>query len=292
MENLIKILKVLFIIICSNIVYATGNKQIKVTTSFSILSDFVKNIAKDKVLITQIVNNNEDMHEFEFKPSIIKKITNSDLIIINGLNFENLQLTTMVTSSKKPVMISTNGILPLRYIGKIDPHAWMNVQNVINYYIPNILNALINIDKSNQEYYIKNATIYIKQLQKLDLDIKNTIKLIPNSNRFALITHDSLNYYTNAYYLNFYSINGMYNDSDPSIHKVIQIEKLIKDKKIKAIFLENMINNSIILRIAKDTNTKVAGVLYSDSLATGIGKNSTYIDTMYYNLNLITLNLK
>lgn len=292
MENITKFLKIFLLIICCNFACAKVNKQIKVTTSFSILADFVKNIAKDKVVVTQIVNNDEDMHEFEFKPSIIKKVINSDLIVINGLNFENQQLTQIVTNNKKQAIISTKGLIPLDVNGKVDPHAWMNVQNVINYYIPNILNALISIDKTNQEYFIQNAKAYIKQLQKLDNDIKKDISLIPIPNRFALITHDSLNYYKKAYYLNFYSINGMFNDNDPSVSKIIQIENLIKDKKIKAIFLENMINNSIILRIAKDNNTKVAGILYSDSLINQSGKNTTYIDTMYYNLNLITANLK
>lgn len=67
-----------------NSVYA-ANKTLNVITSVSPITNIVKNIAGDKINLTGLVPEGVNSHTFEPVPSDIVKLSNADLVIINGL---------------------------------------------------------------------------------------------------------------------------------------------------------------------------------------------------------------
>src|SRR5207344_1293549 len=66
-----------------NMVYAV-NKTLNVITSVSPITNIVKNIAGDKIHLTGLVPEGVNSHTFEPVPSDIVKLSNADLVIING----------------------------------------------------------------------------------------------------------------------------------------------------------------------------------------------------------------
>ena len=82
---------------------------------------------------------------------------------------------------------------------------------------------------------------------------------------------------------------------------VSQTADLIRERGVKAIFVESSVNSSAIERIAKDTGIKVGGELYSDSVGPAgemetVGGETydvgTYIGMMKHNVNTIVEALK
>lgn len=271
--------------------YAT--QAINVVASFSILGDLVKSIGGDKVNLITIVGPNQDTHEYEIKPSDVDKINQSQILFINGLGLENGWINQLIKSYKGHVVVVTTGLKPLTDNSgmsnshKIDPHAWNDVQNVKNIYIPNILNALVTIDPKNKIYYQKNAKNYIAKLTNLNQWAINQLNQVPLEHRQAVTTHDAFAYFALAYKVNFISVQGVSTDSDASARDVAIIENAIKKSKVKVVFLENMTNNQLINQIAKDTGAKIGGQLYSDALSDKSGSADTYINLIRSNIHTL-----
>ena len=102
------LLSLLAVIVSTNIdnnltsVYA-ANKTLNVVTSVSPITNIVKNIAGDKINLTGLVPEGVNSHTFEPVPSDIIKLSNADLVIINGLFLEdNMEKVVNESLKNKP----------------------------------------------------------------------------------------------------------------------------------------------------------------------------------------------
>ena len=68
-------------------VFAEDGK-LNVVASFSILADMVANVGGDDIVLSTIVNRDADAHGFEPTPKDARKLSDADLLIVNGLAFE------------------------------------------------------------------------------------------------------------------------------------------------------------------------------------------------------------
>ena len=292
-----RILSVIVLILVSSFSFATAQstqntRPIQVVASFSVLADIVKNIGGDKISITSIVGPNQDAHEYELKPSDLIAINKSKIVFINGLGLEAGWINGVKGSYKGNLVVVSKGISPFLIKNDMnktqeDPHVWNNPMNVVNYYIPNILKALVLIDPQDKAYFTKNANEYTKKITDLNSWVKVQLALIPVESRRAVTTHDAFNYFARTYNINFISAQGVSTDSDASAKDIADLEKVIKSSKVKVVFLENMTNNKLIRQIALDTHARVGGELYSDALSTSKQQANTYINMIQYNVKTL-----
>jgi zinc/manganese transport system substrate-binding protein len=293
-NKLIKVVAFIGIIICSNIAYAAGTK-LNVVTSFSILADIVSNIGGDEVVITSLVGANQDIHAYQLKPSTIRTLNQSQLFIINGLGLESGWLKSLAQQYHGVIVVASKGIIPLYAkednLLTQDPHAWGNPQNVIKYYIPNVIAALVKLDPQHQSEYRHNAAIYTTKLIKLNEWAARQFNQIPKNNRQLVTTHDAFNYFANAYDIKFMAIQGVSTDSDASAKDMALLEKYIMASPNKVVFLENMNNNKLIEQVARDSHAIIGGRLYSDALSLPNESAGTYLQLITYNTNTIIKSL-
>lgn len=278
-----------FLIFCLLLIFnlSYANKP-NLIASTSIIGDIVQNIAGVKANVIAIVGANQDPHEYELKPSDLVKIEQSQLIFINGLGLEAGWFNQIAKSYANKTIVVTQGLNPLYAKNhQIDPHAWNDVMLVRDIYVKNILNGLIKVDPQNSQYYINNAKIYQAKLDQLNQWIITKLSTIPKDNAKAITTHDAFAYFTKAYPIQFISIQGVSTDSDASIKDITTLEKLIKQSKVKVVFLENMTNNRLINQVANDTHATIGGKLYSDALSTSNQIANTYINMMKYNVETL-----
>ncbi|MFN3705646.1 MAG: metal ABC transporter substrate-binding protein, partial [Thermoflexales bacterium] len=64
-------------------------QKLKVIATFSIIADFVQNVAGDKVELVTLVGPGTDSHDYEPTPSDVAKVADAQLIFENGLMFES-----------------------------------------------------------------------------------------------------------------------------------------------------------------------------------------------------------
>lgn len=274
---------------------ASALDRIKVVASFSILGDLVKNIGGAHVEVADLVGPNGDPHVFDPSPADASLIADARVVVVNGFGLEGW-LNRLFTASKKQavVIVATEGISP-RTNGversKDDPHAWQSVPNV-EIYAANIRDGLIKADPGNKSDYDANYVAYLARLTELDQEIRRTIAAIPPDRRSVLTNHNAFGYFADAYGVAFARLQGVSTDAEPSARDVASIIRQVKEGKIAALFLENIVNPAQLSRIAEETGVKTGGTLYSDALTEPSGEAPTYIDLMRHNVRAIGAALK
>ena len=267
-------------------------KKISVVASFSIIGDLVQQVGGDHVGITMIVGPEEDAHVYQPSPADARKITQAEIIFINGLGFEGwLSRLINATKSKGTVVDLSSKIKARQTQGEIDPHVWQDVNNV-KIYIEEICQALIAIDPNNGADYQKNSQLYIEKLSKLDNEIVESLTNIPLDDRRVVSTHDAFGYFSARYGVAFLAPQGVSTEAEASARDIARIIDAAKAQKVKAVFLENVADPRLARRISAETNARLGGTLYSDSLTGAKGDGATYLEMMRHNVKEIVRALK
>jgi zinc/manganese transport system substrate-binding protein len=267
---------------------ALAADKINLVASFSILSDFAKNVGGDRVNVTSLVGANGDVHVYTPTPADAKKIADAKLVIINGLGLEGW-LPRLVQSSggKAETITASNGITPRKLDGHADPHAWQSVANA-EIYVADIRDALSAADPAGTEIYRANAQAYLAKLDALEADVRTAVAGIPEARRKVISTHDAFGYLAAAYGIDFIAPQGVSTEAEPSARDIAVIIKQVKSLKIPAVFLENISDPRLMRRIAAETGAKIGGTLYSDGLTEENGDAPTYIDMVRHNIKALT----
>lgn len=280
-------------------------EPLKVVASFSIISDFAKNVGGDRVEVTTLVGPDGDAHVYEPSPADAVSMASAKLVLVNGLHFEGfLQRLVEASASKAAIVELTNGITPIDFKkefaeaeeaeggheghnhGSTDPHAFQSVVNA-KIYVKNIADAFCNADSAGCDTYKANAAAYTEKLDGLDKEVREAIAAIPQEKRIVITSHDAFGYFEHEYGLTFLAPQGLSTDSEPSAADVAKLVEQVKQDKAAAIFVENISNPRLIEQISVETDVKVGGTLYSDALSKADGPAATYIDLMRNNIKQI-----
>ena len=275
-------MKNIFLIILISILptLAHAAEKPKIVASFSIIGDMAHEIAGDNIELKTLVGANGDAHEYEPTPTDVKVIASADLLLINGLKFEGwIERLIKSANYKGKVIVVSNGSKLIEN----DPHAWQDLNNGKTY-VENIKNALVEIDKSNADKYQKNATAYNTKLTELDSWVKSEISKISSEKRSVITTHDAFQYFAEAYGINFISALGISTSSQASAKDIAKLIEQIRNKKVTALFLENISDSRLIKQLEKDTGAHIGGTLYSDSLSASDEPAASYIEMFKHNV--------
>ncbi|MPT24377.1 MAG: metal ABC transporter substrate-binding protein [Starkeya sp.] len=291
--------------------------KIPVVASFSILGDLVKEVGGDRVAVTTLVGPNGDAHVFQPAPADAKKVAAAQIVFVNGLGFEGwIDRLVKASGTKAEIVVATKGITPREMAdededdhaahghkdhdhdhakkgehdhdhGGTDPHAWQSVANA-EIYVANIRDALIAADPAGKAAYEANASAYTAKLEALDAQVKAAMAAIPESRRRIITSHDAFGYFGAAYGIEFIAPQGVSTESEASAKDVARIIRQIKAENIPAVFMENISDPRLVKRIAKETQAKIGGELFSDALSDDKGPASTYIDMMKNNITQLS----
>jgi ABC-type Zn uptake system ZnuABC Zn-binding protein ZnuA len=274
---------------------ASTSHKIKVIATFSVVGDFVQNIAGDKVELKTLVGLGNDVHEFEPSPSDAQGLMDANVIIENGLGLEIWLDKLYQASGSKATRLVASRDIPTRKLtegdGKeeTDPHVWQNVTNAITM-VQNIRDGLVQADPPNAQTYQANAAAYITQLKALDEDIVAEAAKLPADSRKLVTSHDALGYFAERY--GFKIIGSLLGtvataSGDPSAKDFAQLVTDIKAAGVKAVFVESVTNPATMERLAQEAGVKIGPELYTDSLGAQGSAGATYLKAMQYNITSI-----
>lgn len=273
------------------IITATGlGAKPKVLATASMWADMAKNIGGDLIEVDMIVPVGSDPHLYESTPNDIRKVNSADLILVNGFTFEGwLQKLISSSGTGAKSILLTEGITPIsnpEFKNSTDPHAWMDVEYG-KIYALNICMALSNLLPQHKEQIQTNFEAYNEQLNLLDEYIRTKIKEIPSDRRILITSHDAFHYYGNRYGIEVEALLGTSTDADVQTGDFLRVNKIIREKKIPAIFIESTINPKLMEQIVKENNIRIGGKLYADSLGDESGPASSYIAMLRHNTDAI-----
>ena len=268
-----------------------------VTASFSILGDLVRVVGAERVAVTTLVGPDEDAHVFEPKPSDVKTILGSKLLVTNGLGFEPWAGKLAKSAGYKgESVIASKGVKGRAMAdehghAESDPHAWQNPNNVV-LYVRNIAAGLSRVDPAGASAYQANAEAYVKELLALDSWAKEQFAAIPAVKRKVITSHDAFGYFAAHYGIKFLAPQGVSTEAEPSAKQVAQLIRQLQREKIKAVFVENMTNPKLLAQLSKDAGVTVGTALYADALSAPGKPGSTYLQMVRHNVTQLAAGMK
>jgi ABC-type Zn uptake system ZnuABC Zn-binding protein ZnuA len=234
-----------------------------------------------------------DPHAYQAAPSDVAKIAESNLLILNGLEYEHFIEPLLENAGGEKLMIeATAGLSPREDAGSVDPHMWLD-PNLVVTYVENIRDGLIQIDAGGAKIYTANADAYIAQLKELNQWIVEQVNTIPVERRLLVTNHEAVGYFAERYGFEVVGavIPSMSTDAGTSAKGLAALIEQVKTTGAPAIFLGEVENSDLANQIASETNVKVVDDLYFESLTDG-APAATYIDMMKHNVMRIVDALK
>ncbi len=277
---------------------------LRVVASFSILGDMIKNVGGEDVTVTTLVGPDGDAHVYEPTPADAKAVSNAQLLAVNGLHFEGW-MDRLVQSAgyRGEIVVASQGVTP-RHMeeaheestvqhgahhrekhdhGAVDPHAWQDLANG-QIYVDNLIVALAKVDPDHAEAYRRRGETYRAQLLGTDRWVRGQIATVPLTKRRVITSHDAFGYFGAAYGVEFLAPVGWNTENEPSAQAIATLIRQIKQKKTRALFVENMSDPRLVQRIAHEASGVVGGTLYSDALAPAGQPGDSYIGLFRHNV--------
>ena len=273
-------------------------EKLNIVTSFLPVQSHTLAIAGDHANVKQLLAKDTGPHDFQLTPADVKKLSDADLLIINGAGIEEWLGELIKKSGNKNLVVvdTSNGIKLVESPEEIEighshshahdhdhgdganPHIWLDPV-IAKKQAANIVAALQKADPSNASAYAQNGKVYEAKLSALDSDYRSTLAPLPNKN---LVTfHDAFPYLAARYKLNYVGAISEFPEKDPAPKQLAALVDKIRSLKVGVLFAENGYAPGLLKKIAGETGAKVSEL---DTLEVGQGTPTAYLDRMGANL--------
>lgn len=286
----------------------SSDSSLNILTSTTFLADIAQNVAGDRFEVASLLPfGAADAQAYQAGPADVAKIAESDLLILNGVEYEHfIEPLLENAGGERLVVEATSGLEPHQMEESVDetesgegqeleagdPHMWLDPNLVITY-VENIRDGFIKIDPEGTDIYKANADSYIAQLKDLDTWIVEQINTIPAERRLLVTNHEALGYFADRYGFEIVDsiLPSFSSEASASAQEIAGAVKSVKSSGAPAIFLDEAENTNLAEQIAEETGAKVVNDLHLESLTDGTPAG-TYIDMMKYNVTIIVNALK
>ena len=176
---------------------------------------------------------------YEPTPLVMEKLGRAAVYFSTGTPAETTAIIPKLKDKKKVIELEKYvsgfyGELSFGSFGR-DPHIWLSPKRVIKM-VGCIAAELSSLDPQNGEVYASNAEKYIARLNKLDGEIQNLFKDIPEGKRTFIVFHPSLGYFADDYGLKMEALEEEGKEATPS--RLKEMIDLAKQKNIKTVFYQ------------------------------------------------------
>ncbi len=238
-----------------------------------------------------IVNDNSSIHDIDLTINQVKLIESSDIVIILSKSMES-SLYKIAKKGKTIIVLDEvlNDVLydtdytsfsdSKKTNAKLkDYHFWLDIQkNKIM--LQKLSNILIKQNPHNKNKYEKNLAYAIKELDLLDLELK---QLLNKNIKHFMTYHNGWQYFILYYNLTskgniVIDSNSHHNaDTQLSVKTLIELQKYIIKNNVKCIFSDYNFGDSALIELIKKENI-------SNYILDEIGQNMPINKDLYANM--------
>lgn len=277
-----------------------SSEKIKIVCTTSILTDWVLNIATEDIAVYSLLNKGIDPHVYKPSKKDLDLLRSADIIIYHGLHLEG-KIIDVLEKMKGPLVIDASKNFPKSAIitdpsfpASQDPHYWFDVELVKNGLAT--IKKDISINYPGLEAEMKgNLQLYLGKIDSVTTEVQKTINTIGPDQRVVITTHDALSYFARAFGLTVNTLQGASTVSEFGLREITDLVNFICDRKVKAIFLENIVSPQAMESVQRGCQEKGWDValgpeLLSDSLGQKQDQD-TYLEMLLFNARTIALYL-
>ena len=214
-----------------------------IVVTYSVLGSVVLDLVGDAADVTTLIPDGQDPHDFQPSARDIETINNADIVVSNGLDFEEgLEdvLASAIDSGVSVYMIGEN--ITVRESnenhaeedgdahGAGDPHLWLSPLSFTQV-IPSLTAAINNATGLSID-----ETAALNQLTQLDNEIKEVIGNI--SSCVMVSGHDEMGYFADRYGCTIIGaiIPSFSTTSEATAKQIADLKVLATNNNVKAVF--------------------------------------------------------
>ena len=246
--------------------------KMNVVTTTTMVSDMVKEIGGDRVNVVGLMGPGVDPHLYKPASSDVVKLQRARIIFYSGLMLEGrmTDLFFRMARAGKLVYAVTESIPekdrlePPEFAGHWDPHVWGDPILWSNC-IVTVVDGLSKADPAGAADYAKRGKAVDASYKAMKAWALRRIAEVPRKHRILITSHDAFNYFGQAFGFQVVAVQGLSTVTEAGLADIAKMVDFIKQKKIKAIFVESSVNPAAIERVSKDASVKIGGELFSDA---------------------------
>ncbi len=293
---------------------ASSGQPLRVLAAESFLADIAQHVAGDRLTVDVLIPSGIDPHGFEPTPADVRKVADSDLLIINGAGLEAFLERLLENAGGERTVVEASAGLTSRTPhaaeavdeaadehadeedhghGETDPHFWLDPVLVIKY-VENIRDGLNAADPAGAATYTANAAQYIADLKVLDVWIVEQVQAIPPERRLLVTNHESFGYFADRYGFTLLGavVPSVSSAASPSAEQLARLVDRVKAAGVRAVFIETGANPQLAEQLAREAGVTVVSELLTHSVTAAGGPAPDYIAMMRYNVQTIVAALK
>lgn len=276
---------------CSGAISADdeGGKPLVLTT-FTVLEDIGQNVAGEHLEVESITKVGAEIHGYEPTPGDIKKASEADLILDNGLNLE-AWFGQFVEEVDAPHVVVSEGVEVVdiaedAYAGLPNPHAWMSPLNV-QVYVDNMVEAFSELDPDHAADFEANAAAYKQQLQQVQDELVSEIGALPENERALVTCEGAFSYLARDAGLTEKYLWAVNAEQQATPQQIASVIEFVRDHEVPAVFCESTVSDAPMRQVVEATDADFGGTLYVDSLSGPEGPVQTYLELIRHDADTI-----
>ncbi|MDX9917257.1 MAG: zinc ABC transporter substrate-binding protein [Gudongella sp.] len=256
--------------------------------------DFARTIGGDKINVKLILPPGVEPHSYEPTPMDVIQMNKSELFLYTGEDMEpwafnmiqNLEAegVLVIDLSKSIELMDSDHEHTEDDSHAKDPHYWTD-PNLASVMVEDILQAILNLDSPNANYYTGNADRLKSELSQLDQDIRNAIEKM-GSRTILSGGHFAFGYFAHRYGLISMSpYEGFSPNAEPTPKSISELIDTIKETGAKAIFYEELIDPKVARIISEESGAEMLMLHGVHNVSQNeLESGKSYVDFMYENL--------
>lgn len=276
---------------CSSGPSQRSTGKLRVVTTTTQLTDFAHVVGGPNVDVYGVLKANVDPHDYEPSPADLEAISESDVVLENGLGLDGWLDKTIESASPKGSVVDASAGVAAH---DRDPHIWLDPRNA-KVMVANVAAAFERADPARAGAYETNRRAYDAELDRLDAEIAAEIAALPNKK--VVTNHDAFSYFIDRYGLEYVGavIPSFDTQAELSARDISDLVAKIKASGVKAVFSESSVPPKAAEAIGREAGVKVvSGVdaLYGDTLGPPGSDGATYLQMMRHDARTIVDNLR
>jgi len=273
--------------------------QIKVSALHPLMADLARQVGGERVQVFDLVGEGGDPHRFEPRPSDMRNMQASALILAGGKNLESYLDRIRQTLPNVPV-VEVGRTIPSMTVGKdavytccphhahegaLDPHWWHGIDNMRRA-TRIVADALAEADPDGKAHYQARARDYARELADLKSWTRRELAKVPRGQRKLVTAHNAFGYFAKEFGFEVIAVAGLNKEQGNAPQDLARTIESVKKSGVPAIFPEVGSNPKTLESIARSTGTRLATPLIADG--NGTGSQAGFKGMIHHNVNAIT----
>lgn len=271
---------------------------LSIVATTGMIADSARRIGGPEAEVVALMGPGVDPHLYKASESDVRRLSEADLILYNGLHLEGKMGDILVKLARsRPVVAVSESIPqerlrePPEFQGQYDPHVWFDVALWAETLDP-IADALAEIAPEHEAAFRERALAYRQELEALDRRVAERIAEIPPERRILITAHDAFGYFGERYGMRVVGLQGISTLAEAGLGDVERVVDVVVDNGIKAIFVESSVPRRSIEAVQAAVRSRghgvtIGGQLFSDAMGAAGTPEGSYPGMVRHNVDTI-----